>query len=191
MPRLHPSYLKSISSRIFSKPKTIKSNDILKSWKIVRGDEVMVMTGKDKGKKGMVNKVLRDQNSIIVTNANVVYKHIPKTPTAPSGKVQKEMPIHVSNVALIDPSNGMPTKIVLRKYTDPETGKTEKRRYAVGTNTYIEKKKYLEYQNEWIDGEKDTEPESVTKVTFNATPGEAPFPPELMKEIANSRHKVI
>ncbi|KAJ1679560.1 hypothetical protein EV182_001800 [Spiromyces aspiralis] len=191
MPNLHKNFLKSVSSRVFPRPNKTKPSDLLKSWKIVRGDEVMVMAGKDKGQKGRVVKVLRDNNSVLVSGLNLVYKHVPVSSATPSGKVQKEMPLHISNVALVDPTNGLPTKVKLRKYTDPKTGVTERRRYAVGTNAYIEKKKYTEYQNEWIDGEKDTDPDIVQKVTFTANPNEPPFPPDLLREIANPRGGII
>ncbi|OMH81804.1 50S ribosomal protein L24 [Zancudomyces culisetae] len=103
----------------------------------------------------------------------------------------KEMPVHVSNVMLVDPSNGLPTKVKVKAYYDPESGKKEHRRYAVGSGSYIAKPKYLEYQNAWVDGEKDTEPDDVTQVTYKSALGQRPMPSDVLKEIANRRGHVF
>ncbi|OLY77930.1 hypothetical protein AYI68_g8032 [Smittium mucronatum] len=72
-----------------------------------------------------------------------------------------------------------------------ETGKKEKRRYAVATGTYIPKLKYMEYQNEWADGDRDTEPEDVTAVTYTPVAGERPMPSDVLREIANRKRNLI
>ena len=74
--------------------------------KIRKGDHVVVVTGKDKGKKGDVLQVQRDKARVVVQGVNVVRRH-----TRPSGIVEKEAAIHVSNVALIDPKDGNATKV--------------------------------------------------------------------------------
>ncbi|PVU98243.1 hypothetical protein BB559_001721 [Furculomyces boomerangus] len=191
MPTIHKSILKRLNPRVTRLVKPLPENNIIKSWKIVRGDEVMVISGKDKGKKGRVVEVIRDHNSVKVTNLNIAKKSVPKSDSTPSGIILKEMPIHVSNVALIDPTDGMPTKIKLRKYVDPETGKSERRRYAIGTGTYIPKPKYLEYQTSWADGDKDTLPEEVSKVTYFPKSRERPMPSEILREVANRRRELI
>ena len=72
--------------------------------KIKKGDEVIVTTGKDKGKRGTVMKVF-DDDRIIVENVNMAKKHTKPNPQKgePGGILDKEMPLHVSNVALYNP----------------------------------------------------------------------------------------
>ncbi|MET0067623.1 MAG: 50S ribosomal protein L24 [Candidatus Thiodiazotropha sp.] len=73
--------------------------------KIKKGDEVIVITGKDKGKRGTVVKML-DDNRLVVENVNMVKKHTKPNPNRgePGGIVDKEMPLHISNVALYNPA---------------------------------------------------------------------------------------
>ncbi|MET0050808.1 MAG: 50S ribosomal protein L24 [Candidatus Thiodiazotropha sp.] len=73
--------------------------------KIKKGDEVIVITGKDKGKRGTVVKMLPD-NRLVVENVNMVKKHTKPNPSRgePGGIVDKEMPLHISNVALYNPA---------------------------------------------------------------------------------------
>ncbi len=75
--------------------------------KIKKGDEVIVTTGKDKGKRGTVMKVF-DDDRIIVENVNMAKKHTKPNPQKgePGGILDKEMPLHVSNVALYNPVTG-------------------------------------------------------------------------------------
>lgn len=93
--------------------------------KIKKGDEIVVLTGKDKGKKGEVIKSLPTENKVIVRGINVAKKHQKPTQLSAGGIISKEMPIHVSNVALIDPKEGKPTRV---GYKTLENGK--KVRYA-------------------------------------------------------------
>ena len=82
--------------------------------KIKKGDKVVVITGRDKGKTGEVVKVLREQNRLIVQGVNMVKRHQRQTMQAQGGIVEKEASIHVSNVAHIDPENQKPTRIGYR-----------------------------------------------------------------------------
>jgi large subunit ribosomal protein L24 len=79
--------------------------------KIRKGDHVVVITGKDKGKKGEVLKVMPAENRIIVSGVSMVRRHQRQTATQEGGIITKEGPIHVSNVALEDPKDGSPTRV--------------------------------------------------------------------------------
>jgi large subunit ribosomal protein L24 len=79
--------------------------------KIRKGDHVVVITGKDKGKKGEVLKVMPAENRVIVKGVAMVRRHQRQTPTQEGGIISKEGPIHVSNVALEDPKDGSPTRV--------------------------------------------------------------------------------
>ncbi|MGV1014323.1 MAG: 50S ribosomal protein L24 [Methyloceanibacter sp.] len=79
--------------------------------KLRKGDHVVVMTGKDKGKKGEVLKVMPAENRAIVKGVAIVRRHQRQTGTQEGGIVSKEAPIHISNLAIEDPKDGKPTRI--------------------------------------------------------------------------------
>ena len=88
------------------------------SSKIKKGDNVMVMTGKDKGKTGEVLSVLPAKERLLVRGVNIVKRHTKPSQTAPGGIVERESTVHVSNVALIDPTSNKATKIGFRTLED-------------------------------------------------------------------------
>ena len=78
---------------------------------VVRGDEVVVVRGDDKGKRGQVVRVFRKKGRVTVKGVNIVKKHRKaRTAEEQSGIIEMEAPIHVSNVMLIDPKTGEPTR---------------------------------------------------------------------------------
>ncbi len=82
--------------------------------KIKKGDRVVVLTGKDKGREGVVSKVLPKESRVVVGGINMVQRHTRPTQFDPQGGIKnKEAPIHVSNVALVD-SKGKPTRVGFR-----------------------------------------------------------------------------
>ncbi|WP_341756205.1 MULTISPECIES: 50S ribosomal protein L24 [unclassified Candidatus Tisiphia] len=86
--------------------------------KIKKGDEVIVITGKNKGKRGKVLKVFPEQNRAIVSGVNIARKHVKPSKTSEGGIVSKELSIDISNVAHIDPKTGNPTKIAFKFLED-------------------------------------------------------------------------
>ena len=72
--------------------------------KLKKGDEVIVLAGKDKGKRGKIVKVISDVRKVIVTDINKYKKHQKPGNNEPGGIIEKDMPLHVSNVAFYDPS---------------------------------------------------------------------------------------
>ena len=86
--------------------------------RIRKGDEVIVISGRDKGKKGSVLKVLTDQNRVLVAGVHMVKRHQRPTQTEQGGIVEKEASIHVSNVALLDPDGGEATRVGFRSLED-------------------------------------------------------------------------
>ena len=82
---------------------------------IKKGDTVIVLTGKDKGKKGNVQKVLVEDQRVIVEGINMVSKSTkPSAKNPQGGIVKQEAPIHVSNVSLIDPKSGKATRVSIK-----------------------------------------------------------------------------
>jgi len=78
--------------------------------KIKKGDTVVVLTGRDKGKTGEVVELLPKDNRAVVRGVNVVRRHQRQTAQAEGGIVSKELPIHLSNLAVADPKDVKPTR---------------------------------------------------------------------------------
>jgi len=79
--------------------------------KIKRGDNVVVISGRDKGKRGEVLRVFPDESRLIVQGVHVARRHTKPRMGDPGGIVDKELTIHVSNVAHIDPQSNKPTRV--------------------------------------------------------------------------------
>jgi len=79
--------------------------------KIRKGDNVVVLTGKDKGRSGSVLKVMPKENRALVSGINVVKRHQKQSQTQEAGIVSKEAPIQLSNLAIADPKDGKPTRV--------------------------------------------------------------------------------
>ncbi len=88
--------------------------------RIRKGDQVVVTTGKDKGREGSVIRVMPDDNKAIVQGVNMVRRHTRQSQTEQGGIISKEAPIHVSNLAHIDPKDGKPTRVGFRIEGDGE-----------------------------------------------------------------------
>mgnify|MGYP003302008546 FL=1 len=86
--------------------------------KIRRGDSVIVISGRDKGKTGEVLRVDRERNRVLVQGVNMVKRHQRPTQTTPGGINEFEALLHVSNVALIDPKTSKPTRIGFKNLDD-------------------------------------------------------------------------
>ncbi len=86
--------------------------------RIRKGDEVVVISGRDKGKKGNVLKVMGDDNRVLVQGVHMVKRHQRQSQTQQGGIVEMEASIHVSNVSLIDPEGGEATRVGFRKLED-------------------------------------------------------------------------
>jgi large subunit ribosomal protein L24 len=83
--------------------------------KIKKGDRVVVLTGRDKGKKGEVIRVWPKEERLLVQGLNLVKRHTKPSQTDPQGGIKtKEAPLHISNVAFADPKTGEPTRVGFR-----------------------------------------------------------------------------
>lgn len=79
--------------------------------KIKKGDQVIVITGKNKGAKGAVLEVIPDARRVVVQGVNTIKKHVKPSQTSAGGIETREASIHVSNVALADPKTGKPSRV--------------------------------------------------------------------------------
>lgn len=85
--------------------------------KLKKGDRVVVLAGKDKGKQGEILQVLPKDNKAVVDGVNIVLRHTRQSQTSQGGRVPKNMPIDLSNLALMD-ANGKPTRVGFRMEGD-------------------------------------------------------------------------
>ena len=85
---------------------------------IRKGDSVIVISGSDKGKKGSVLKVFPKENRALVQGVNLVKRHQRQTQTQQGGIVNKESPIHLSNLAHVDPKSGKATRVGFKTLND-------------------------------------------------------------------------
>ena len=79
--------------------------------KLKKGDRVVVIAGRDKGREGEITKVMPAENRALVTGVNMVVRHTRQTAQSQGGRIPKEAPIDLSNLALIDPKEGGPTRV--------------------------------------------------------------------------------
>ena len=82
--------------------------------KIRKGDKVVILSGKDKGRNGEVIKVNPEENTAIVRGINMVKRHQRQTQTQEAGIISKEAPLHISKLAIADPKDGKPTRVGFR-----------------------------------------------------------------------------
>ena len=86
--------------------------------KIKKGDKVVVLTGKDKGKKGAVVGVFPQENRALVQGVNMVKRHTKPSQTTTGGIVSREAKVHLSNLAIEDPKTGKPTRVGFKTLDD-------------------------------------------------------------------------
>ncbi len=95
--------------------------------KIKKGDTVVVLTGRDKGKSGEVIQMMPTDNKALVRGINMVRRHQKQTQTQEAGIVAKEAPIHLSNIALADPKDGKATRVGFKVQDDGTKVRVAKR----------------------------------------------------------------
>lgn len=100
--------------------------------KLKTGDKVIVLTGKDKGREGEIMSVNPSTGKAVVNGINTATRHTRQSQNTQGGRVPKDMPIHLSNLALVDPKEGGPTRVGFKV----EDGK--KQRYAKKSGALID-----------------------------------------------------
>ena len=135
-------------------------------WNIVRGDLVQVVEGPDKGRQGIVAKVLRATNRLLVEGVNMKKRFTKPSPGSgePGATVTRPGPVHYSNVALVDPVTKQPTKVTRRFLEDGA-----KARVARGSGALVARPETLRaprLRNNEV-GPKDTAPDDVLEQTFD------------------------
>jgi len=95
--------------------------------KIKKGDRVVVLAGRDKGKTGQVLRVFPSENRALVQGVNVIKRHQRQTAQTEGGIISRESKIHISNIALADPKDGKPTRVAMRVNDDGSKSRVAKR----------------------------------------------------------------
>jgi large subunit ribosomal protein L24 len=95
--------------------------------KVRKGDRVIVLSGRDRGKKGEVFQVMPKEGRALVRGVNTVRRHQRQSATQEGGIISKEAPIHLSNLALEDPSDGKPTRVGFKILADGRKVRISKR----------------------------------------------------------------
>ncbi len=95
--------------------------------KIRKGDKVVILSGRDKGRNGEVIKVNPEENTAIVRGINMVKRHQRQTQTQEAGIISKEAPLHISKLAIADPKDGKPTRVGFRIEKDGKKVRVAKR----------------------------------------------------------------
>ncbi|CAA2104806.1 MULTISPECIES: 50S ribosomal protein L24 [Methylobacterium] len=86
--------------------------------KVKKGDKVVILTGRDKGRSGEVIQVMPKEDRALVRGVNLVKKHQKQTQNQEGGIISKEAAIHLSNIAIADPKDGQPTRVGFRILDD-------------------------------------------------------------------------
>ena len=97
------------------------------SFKIKKGDNVVVLAGRDKGKRGEVIKLIPKENRALVRGVNIVRRHQRQTAQQEGGIISKEGPIQISNLAIEDPKDGKPTRVGFKVLADGKKVRVAKR----------------------------------------------------------------
>ncbi|XVE67317.1 hypothetical protein DITRI_Ditri08aG0151100 [Diplodiscus trichospermus] len=145
---------------------------LITHWKVLRGDNVMIIRGKDKGETGIIKRVIRSQNRVIVEGKNLVKKHIKQGPGHEGGIFTVEAPVHVSNVQVLDPVTGEPCKIGI-KYLEDGT-KVRVSRGIGASGSIISRPEILKIRTTpkpTIAGPKDTWMDLVLEKTYDPKTG--------------------
>ena len=102
--------------------------------KIRKGDRVIILSGRDKGKRGEVLRVYPTEERALVSGINMIKRHQRQTTTQQAGIISKEAPIHLSKLAHIDPKSGGPTRVGIKVLEDGRRVRVTKKSGEVLTN---------------------------------------------------------
>ncbi len=100
--------------------------------KLRKGDKVIVLAGKDEGREGTITRVMPKDGKAVVEGINVAIRHQPQSQSSQGGRIPTPMPIDLSNLALVDPKEGGPTRVGFRMEGD------KKVRYAKKSGEVID-----------------------------------------------------
>ena len=111
---------------------------VKKHLHVRKDDQVQVMCGEEKGKRGRILRVYPEKGLVVVEGVNFAWKHLRKTQQNPQGgRLQREAPIRASNVALVDATKGVPTRVKYVERKEKRGEKTVSFRYRMGKKSKL------------------------------------------------------
>lgn len=153
-----PHALKMLVRNKYRLPKAIPS----KKWKVVTGDLVEIISGKHEGEQGLVKRVVRRKNSVVVEGKNLKYKHLKASMRGfPGKRIMIESKIHYSNVQLVDPETGKATKARYRRNAN-----WDRVRVADDSKALIPKPDNIKARKRVFNPVTDTSPSLVLEKTY-------------------------
>lgn len=140
----------------------------IKEWKVFKGDLVQVLVGKDQGKQGIVNYIVKQRNWVFVEGLHCEYKFVDQDPGMPPTMVKRELPLDVvEDITLVDPSDNMPTDVEWRYTEQGERVRISTRTgRIIPFSSAIEETKDYKTKDTYVEQEKDTVTAELEKVTF-------------------------
>ncbi|KAJ3105703.1 Plastid ribosomal protein L24 [Phlyctochytrium planicorne] len=166
-----------------------KKKSIQKAWLIYPGDTVEVIGGKDKGKRGEVLTTFKTMDRVLVDKVRTATKHVkPSSINGTGQKVTKPMPIHFSDLKLVDPILSKPSQVSLKREYNPKTERYEIQRYFHESKSFLPipnplEKKYEDYKA----GPADTKEDLVKATTWRPSLAATPFPPSFLNQLEKFR----
>ena len=157
MPKDPPTLLR------WARGKKEKKKDVIRRWTIVKGDKVAVVNGNCEGQRGVIQKVFRDKNLVIVEGVNVRRRLVDDEANPNGDRIPKDVPcvIHYSNVNLICPLTDLPTRVRHRYVNGKRT------RFAARSGAEIPKPEIKIDKVPELVGDYDTDPDDVLTVTYD------------------------
>ncbi|KAM3140304.1 hypothetical protein pb186bvf_007660 [Paramecium bursaria] len=147
--------------------KIAQSISTFDKWNILKGDKVVLISGKDKGKMGTVARVYRRSNEVLVLGINKKFKRVGANQDGQSSGIQEvTRPVHVSKVSLIDPETGKASKIQRGFLEDGSPVRVTKKTGSVVPKPIDPAFKYAHRHKNKVDGVKDTAASDVVKITY-------------------------
>ncbi|XP_029646497.1 probable 39S ribosomal protein L24, mitochondrial isoform X5 [Octopus sinensis] len=156
----------------------------IKDWLIFRGDRVEILTGKDKGKQGIVTQIIKERNWCYVEGLNYKYEELYKTAKNPGSIIRREQPLLVTTeVSLVDPSDQKPTKVLWRYTEEGDQVRVSERTGRIIPLSRIARNEDPEdgvVKVDYKETAKDCTKDVVTKITFQ--PKLMTFEEDLMQQ---------
>eukprot|EP01132_Coremiostelium_polycephalum_P004958 gene4958-6175_t len=137
---------------------------LISKWKFVKGDKVEIISGRDKGKQGIIKTINRKHNNVIVEGLKLIKKQTPSTKNNRSQTYTKEAPIHYSNILHVDPNTSKPTKVRFQ-LIDGVRERVSKLSSAIIPKPEL--KTFKKWRKDNLDGPLDTSPELARLKTYD------------------------
>ncbi|XP_076864428.1 large ribosomal subunit protein uL24m [Brachyhypopomus gauderio] len=155
-------------------------------WSVFKGDVVQILSGKDSGKQGKITQVFRHRNWVIVEGLNTHHRYIGRSGDYRGTYIASEAPLLLKDIALIDPSDRMPTDTEWRYTEEGEKVRVSLRTGRIIPKPLVQRKDGI-IPEQWKDGPKDTSPEDALEKTY--TPSLKTLEEEIMDKMNIQEHR--